>query len=55
MNYDFQKCPRIKEEAFQDLDVGEIDFVRIAVIGQSGAGKTSFIGKIIGLIRLRYA
>ena len=44
MNYDFQKCPRIKEEAFQHLDVDDIDLMRIALIGPTGAGKTSLIG-----------
>ena len=45
MNYDFQTCPRIKKEAFRDLDVGDIDLVRIALIGPTGSGKTSFVGK----------
>ena len=45
MNYDFQKCPRIKKEAFQDLVVDDIDLIRIAVIGPTGAGKTSLVGK----------
>ena len=45
MNYDFQKCPRIKKESFRDLDVGDIDLVRIAFIGPTGSGITSLIGK----------
>ena len=45
MNYDFQTNPRIKKEAFRDLDVGDIDLVRIALIGPTGSGKTSFVGK----------
>ena len=45
MNYDFHKCPRIKKEAFQDLEVDDIDLVRIAVIGATSSGKTSLIGK----------
>ena len=45
MNYDFHKCPRIKKEAFQDLVVGDIDLIRIAVVGPTGAGKTSLLGE----------
>lgn len=45
MNYDFQTCPRIRKESFRDLDVGDVDFVRIALIGPTGSGKTSFVGK----------
>ncbi len=45
MNYDFQKCPRIKKEAFRDLEVDDVDLVRIALIGPTGSGKTSFVGK----------
>ena len=45
MNYDFHNCPRIKKEAFGDLQVDDIDFIRIALIGPAGSGKTSFIGK----------
>ena len=45
MNYDFQKSPRIKKESFRDLDVSDIDVVRIALIGPTGSGKTSFVGK----------
>ena len=45
MNYDFHKCPRIKKEAFQDLVVDDIDLIRIAVIGPTGAGKTSLLGE----------
>lgn len=46
MNYDFQKCPRIKKESFRDLDVGDIDLVRIAFIGPTGSGITSLIGTL---------
>ena len=45
MNYDFQKCPRIKKESFRDLEVDDIDLVRIALIGLAGSGKSSFVGK----------
>ena len=45
MDYDFQKSPRIKKESFRDLDVSDIDVVRIALIGPTGSGKTSFVGK----------
>ena len=45
MNYDFQTCPRIKKEAFRDLDVDDLDLIRIALIGPTGSGKTSFVGK----------
>ena len=45
INYDFQKRPRIKKESFRDLDVSDIDVVRIALIGPTGSGKTSFVGK----------
>ena len=51
MNYDFQKCPRIKKEAFQDLEVDDIYLIRIAVIGPSGTGKTSLVGKNRFLLR----
>ena len=47
MNYDFHKCPRIKKEAFQDLVVDDIDLIRIAVIGPTGAGKTSLLGETV--------
>ena len=45
MNYDFQTCPRIKKESFRDLDVDDLDLIRIALIGPTGSGKTSFVGK----------
>ena len=45
MTYDFQERPRIKKESFRDLDVSDIDVVRIALIGPTGSGKTSFVGK----------
>ena len=43
--YDFQICPRIKKESFKDLQVDDIDLIRIALIGPTGSGKTSFVGK----------
>lgn len=45
MEYDFQLRPRIRKESFRDLDVGDVDLVRIALIGPTGSGKTSFVGK----------
>jgi len=45
MNYDFQRCPKIKKESFRDLEVGDLDLIRIALIGPAGSGKTSFVGK----------
>ena len=45
LNYDFHKCPRIKRECFQDLEVDDIDLTRIALIGPTGSRKTSFVGK----------
>ena len=45
MNYDFQTGPRIKKESFRDLVVDDIDVLRIALIGTSGSGRTSFVGK----------
>ena len=45
MNYDFHKCPRIKKESFRDLEVDDIDLVRIALIGPTGSGKSTFVGK----------
>ena len=45
MTYDFQERSRIKKESFRDLDVSDIDVVRIALIGPAGSGKTSFVGK----------
>ena len=45
MNYDFKERPRIKKESFRGLDVSDIDLVRIALIGPTGSGKTSFVGK----------
>ena len=45
LNYDFHKCPRIKKESFQDLEVDDIDLIRIALIGPTGSGKTSLLGK----------
>ena len=45
MNYDLQQSPRIKKESFRDLDIGDMDGVRIALIGPAGSGKTSFIGE----------
>ena len=45
MGYDLQQCPRIKKESFRDLDIEDMDGVRIALIGPWGSGKSSFIGK----------
>ena len=45
MNYNFQICPRIKKESFRDLEVDDIKVLRIALIGPTGSGKTSFVGK----------
>ena len=45
LNYDFHKCPRIKKEAFQDLEIEDTDLIRIALIGPAGSGKTSLVGK----------
>ena len=45
MIYDFQICPRIKKESFTGLPVDDVDLIRIALIGPTGSGKTSFIGK----------
>ena len=45
MEYDFHLRPRIRKESFKDLDVSDIDLVRIALIGPAGSGKTSFVGK----------
>ena len=45
MYYDFQSCPRIRKESFRDLEVDDIDMLRIALIGPTGSGKTSFVGK----------
>lgn len=45
MNYDFQTSPRIKKESFRDLKVDDIDVLRVALIGPTGSGKTSFVGK----------
>ena len=45
MNYDFQTSPRIKKESFRDLNVDDIDMLRVALIGPTGSGKTSFVGK----------
>ena len=45
INYDFQTSPRIRKESFRDLMVNDIDVLRIALIGPTGSGKTSFVGK----------
>ena len=45
INYDFQTSPRIKKESFRDLEVNDIKVLRIALIGPTGSGKTSFVGK----------
>lgn len=46
MNYDLQESPRIKKESFRDLNIEDMDGVRIALIGPTGSGKTSFIGTL---------
>lgn len=46
MEYDFQLRPRIRKESFRDLDVSDIDLVRIALIGPTGSGKTSFVATL---------
>nr|XP_058956333.1 uncharacterized protein LOC131783583 [Pocillopora verrucosa] len=46
MNYDFQCRPLIRKEAFLDLQVDDIELIRIALIGPAGSGKTSFIGTL---------
>jgi len=46
MNYDFQTSPRIKKESFRDLKVDDIDVLRVALIGPTGSGKTSFVGTL---------
>ena len=43
--YDFQICPRIRKESFTGLHVDDVDLIRIALIGPTGSGKTSFVGK----------
>ena len=43
--YDFQICPRIRKESFTGLQVDDVDLIRIALIGPTGSGKTSFVGK----------
>ena len=50
MSYDLQQCPRIKKESFRDLDIEDMDGVRIALIGPAGSGKTSFIGKSFSVL-----
>ena len=50
MEYDFQLRPRIRKESFRDLDVSDIDLVRIALVGPTGSGKTSFVGKSVYLL-----
>ena len=54
MNYDFQTSPRIKKESFRDLEVDDINRLRIALIGPAGSGKTSFVGKNMFLKILCY-
>ncbi|XP_068685273.1 interferon-induced protein 44-like [Montipora capricornis] len=46
ISYDFKERPRIKKESFRDLDVSDIDLVRIALIGPTGSGKTSFVATV---------
>ena len=45
INYNFQTSPRIKKESFRDLEVEDINMLRIVLIGLPGSGKTSFVGK----------
>ena len=45
MMYDFHSRPRIRKESFTGLQVDDVDLIRIALIGPTGSGKTSFIGK----------
>ena len=45
MMYDFHIRPRIRKESFTGLQVDDVDLIRIALIGPTGSGKTSFIGK----------
>jgi len=45
MNYDFQTGPKIKKESFRGLKVDDINVLRVALIGPTGSGKTSFVGK----------
>ena len=45
MMYDFHIRPRISKESFTGLQVDDVDLIRIALIGPTGSGKTSFIGK----------
>ena len=45
INYDFQISPRIKKESFRDLEVEDINMLRLVLIGTPGSGKTSFVGK----------
>lgn len=45
LNYNFHECPRIKKEAFKDLEIDDTDLIRIALIGPTGSGKTSLVGK----------
>ncbi|XP_058956292.2 uncharacterized protein [Pocillopora verrucosa] len=44
--YDFQICPRIRKESFTGLHVDDVDLIRIALIGPTGSGKTSFVGTL---------
>jgi len=46
INYDFQTSPRIKKESFRDLEVEDINMLRIVLIGPPGSGKTSFVGTL---------
>ena len=43
--YDFQICPKTSKESFVGLQVDDIDLIRIALIGPTASGRTSFIGK----------
>ncbi|XP_066025099.1 uncharacterized protein, partial [Pocillopora verrucosa] len=46
MMYDFHIRPRISKESFTGLQVDDVDLIRIALIGPTGSGKTSFIGTL---------
>ena len=43
---DYKFGSRIGLSAFQDLDVSDVDNIRIVLIGPTGSGKTSFIGEL---------
>ena len=53
LDYDFHMNPRIRKEAFRELNVEDIEVLRIALIGPAGSGKTSFIGELINVDKNR--